>query len=391
MLKMNFVIFSYNFPPGNDAEAFCTARFASALVHCGHNVHVVTMDRVAKIDKYIYDQVVDARITITRVPDKNRRLPLFSRLRFVTNSAGAENFSECIKAVKNALRKYDNPILISRANPNSSMIIGWYCRKFASVWIAHASDPIPIPGRDTNPLSRYRFEYRYWMKKALKDADYVSVTCDNAIRAFKEEYGCLTRDVKFIVTPHIGHPPLKIKDPGCERSCRLGMEEKLIVHKGVLCNGRGGPELADAVRMLNREGKRCAFVQVGPLENETDLFDKDRLVRRSKYADADVLYVPDLQVPLPFCPFLSSKIVYMIYTDKPILLFSHVDGASAELARKYPEAGIFFADFTKPETLINALRSALNCTNCEIDRSRIRMEFMREKIVRNFVKAIGGK
>ena len=386
---MNFVIFSYNFPPGNDAEAFCTARFASALVHCGHNVHVVTMDRVAKIDKCVYDQVVDARLVITRVPDKKRRLPLFSRLRFVTNSAGAENFSECIKAVKNALRKYDNPVLVSRANPNSSMIIGWHCRKFASLWVAHASDPIPIPGRDTNPLSRYRFEYRYWMKKAFNDADFVSVTCNNAIRAFKEEYGCLTRDVKFIVTPHIGHPPLKTSEQGDDRLCSSDEREKLIVHKGVMCNGRGGPELADAVRALNREGQRCAFVQVGPLENETDLFSKDRLVRRAEFADADVLYIPDLQVPLPFCAFLSSKMVYMIYTDKPILLFSHVDGAAAELSRKYPEAGIFFADFTKPETLITALKLALECRPCEIDRTRIRKEFMRETIVRNFIKAIG--
>jgi len=47
---MNIVIFSRNFYPQNDAEAFCTTRFASALAEIGHNVHVVTAEYPCDFD-----------------------------------------------------------------------------------------------------------------------------------------------------------------------------------------------------------------------------------------------------------------------------------------------------------------------------------------------------
>lgn len=381
---MNIVIFSYNFLPMNDAEAYCTTRFASALTYMGHSVHVVTMDHKFKVRKEVYEQLVDSQLTITRVPIEFKEKPIWTRLRFFTFEWEAINFNACIKAVKTALMGLDHPILVTRSNPIASAIVGWHCRKCANKWVAHLSDPIPIPGRELSWRNIHRLVNHCWIRRTLRDADYVSVTCPNAIRAYKDEYGSHTSRATFIVTPHIGEPKLHIGTDSASSSDEI----KQIVHNGIMCAGRGAPELAKVIEALDATDYKCEFIQCGQVDDISALFYNNPLIRRMDRCDGDVEYIPDLNVPLAYCPFLSSKFVYRVYDDKPILLYTHPDSFSAELARKYPEAGIFFADNTKTDSLLRTVKTAFKCDRESIDRTGIRQEFTREKVIGDFMRFV---
>lgn len=382
---MNFVIFSYNFLPLNDAEAYCTTRFASALSFMGHSVTVVTMDHKSGVSDQVYHQLIDDKLRIVRLPIIRKEKPLLARIRYFTYEWEAVCFSSCIKKVKEILSETEEPILITRTNPLASSIVGWHCRRYAKKWIAHLSDPIPIPGRDTGWKNTHKYVNNYWMKHTLRDADIVSVTCPNAVRAFQDMYGSITKNTRFIVTPHIGDPPLRSV---LEKSQTSEEEVKQIVHKGLMCFGRGAENLIDAVAKLNNNGLRCEYIQCGQVDDVNYLFTNNPFARRLDRCDGDVEYIPDLKVPLPYCPFLSSKFVYRIYDNKPILLYTNKDSLSAELAMKYPEAGIFFADNSKAGALKETLKKALSFDPATIDRSRIRQEFTRERIGNDFLSAI---
>lgn len=382
---MNFVIFSYNFLPLNDAEAYCTTRFASALAFMGHNVTVVTMDHKSGVTENVYDQLVSKDLQIVRLPVLRKERPLTDRLRYFTYEWEAVCFSSCIKKVKEILSKTKDPILITRSNPLASSIVGWHCRKFAKKWIAHLSDPIPIPGRDTDWKNFHKYVNIFWMNRVLRDADIVSVTCPNAIRAFHDKYGSVTKKTKFIVTPHIGDPPLsQSSSPGNI----AGNQLRQIVHKGIMCHGRGAEALIEAVSELNKKGEKCEFIQCGQVDDVGHLFENNPFARRQDRIEGDVEYIPDLDVPLSYCPFLASKFVYRVYDNKPILLYTNKDSLSAQLAMKYPEAGIFFADNSKAGALKETLKKALSFDPATIDRSRIRQEFTRERIGNDFLSAI---
>ena len=379
---MNFVIFSYNFLPLNDAEAYCTTRFASALAYLGHVVHVVTLEHPQRVSSTVCDQLIDPQLKITRVESTIKKNPYLSRLRFRTYEWEADNFSKCIKAVKLELAQLDSPILVTRSNPLASSIIGWYCRKEASKWVAHLSDPIPIPGRDMG-WCVHGIANRFWMRRVLRDANFVSVTCPNAIRAYKDEYGKFADKTRFIVTPHIGDPALKKKDENIENA----HEGINIVHNGVMCAGRGAPELASAIQKLNAEGIKCQFIQCGQVDDVSELFEKNQYVYRRESCPVDIEYIPDLKVPLEYCPFLSSKFVYRVFDDKPILLYTNPDSVSAELARKYRNAGIFVADNMQNDSLYIALKNLMQ-KEMVVNRERLRSNFTREKIINDFTAHI---
>lgn len=382
---MNFVIFSYNFLPLNDAEAYCTTRFASALAYMGHSVDVITMQHPQKVSNDVYRQLVDERVRITRIPAKPKYKPLFSRIRYLTYEWESVDFYICINEVLKKLQNLDEPFLITRSNPLASSIVGWHCCKYAKKWIAHLSDPIPIPGREKGWRSIHGNLNRFWMRRVLQDADIISVTCPNAIRAFQEEYGKYACKTRFIVTPHIGEPPLQTKSVYKEETTDRKIH---IVHKGVICAGRGAPELAKAVQRLNEDGYFLDFVQCGQVDDVGYVFENDPLVRRMDSCNVDIEYIPDLMVPLNYCPFISSKFVYRIFDDKPILLYTKIDSFSAELASKYPESGIFLADSTKNGSLVKALRTILELSEKSFNRNRIRTLFRRDTIINDFISNI---
>lgn len=379
---MNFVIFSYDFLPDSGAESWCSSRFAGALAQCGHNVHVVTVERPGAVSKEIYDLIVGPNVRVTRVSICPCHKPVIARARYLTFEWEAVNFSACISAVRNALREMPDAVLVTRSNPLASTIVGWNCRAGARKWVAHLSDPIPIPGREENWRCLHGHVNRFWMRRALRDADVISVTCPNAVRAYRDAYGDLAARARFIVTPHIGEPVL----PRTEEVPRSDDGVARIVHHGVMCAGRGAPELADAVKTLNAQGVKCAFVQCGQVDDVTSVFDSDPHVHRAEKCVSDIEYIPDLMVPLSYCPFLSSKFVYRIFDDMPILLKTRTDSFSALLARQFPNSGI--VTIAENDDFVVKLKEAIALTGRHFDRSALRKLFSREEVVNGFISVV---
>jgi 2-hydroxychromene-2-carboxylate isomerase len=55
---------------------------------------------------------------------------------------------------------------------------------------------------------------------------------------------------------------------------------------------------------------------------------------------------------------------------------------------EYPEAGLFWVDRDRLETVEEALARALACSPAEIDRTRIRAAFSETEIARTFEKNV---
>ena len=396
---MNFVVFNFSFLPLSGPESFCTTRFASALAYAGHNVQVVTMDWPSGVDAEVYDFLVDKRIRITRVPlKKPARAPIWSRIRYLTHEWRAVNISNCIKVLKTVLKNTDSPILISRTHPIASLIVAWHCRRYASKWIAHFSDPIPLYGQGGINLKIKSGLASFWVRRALRDATAISLTCERAKRFYAETYGWLFNDARSIVVPHIGDPSLT--QLMLDDNKRQGSATATILHSGLLYPDRGARQIIDAVGKLNKKGIACKFVQVGEIDASikaavegsafVDVVNNiDPVVSARAQKEADMIFVPDLLTHFPYSPFCASKFAYQVFGDKPIVVFSRSDSLMGECSRKFPEAGLFFADVDKPCSLEAAVETAIGNIGRDFDRTGLRAIFSRKLVSDNFIDAVG--
>ena len=387
---MNFVIFGYNFPPMCNAEAFCSARFASALAQAGHNVHVVTMDHPWAIEKSVYDVLVDRTIKITRIPLSDKTAPnkFFWRIIYRFRPRTACEIPLCVTTLRKVLKETKAPILVSRSLPEISSIVAWYCRKYAAKWIAHFSDPFPFSMGVWRTCVDYIFA-RWeiiWGKRIIRDSDVISVTCEAAKRYFRDFYGSIFDGKDVIVTTHIGEPPITTAQTR-RKDCR----GELVVHAGGLWMSRGAREVAEAFEELNLEGCKHYFCQVGEIEHEAK-----RLFANKQWANvidnaspdlaaavlkmADACFIPDMKTELSYSPFLPSKFVYQLFTDTPIVAYTVKDSDMARYAERFPEAGIVFADSNEKGSLARAFKLAGQIKKCEVNRDRIRGVFTRKAI-----------
>ena len=392
---MNFVIFSYSFPPRCGAETFCSARFASALAQIGHNVHVVTMDHPKAISQDVYDFLVDRRITITRVPLADKQgLKILPRVMHRMRGREACDFANCINVLRDVLAKTESPVLVSRSMPEVSNMVAWHCRKYATKWIAHFSDPFPwttggSPSVVGKVFARWGLD---WGRRIIRDADVVSVTCESAKRYFMETYGKVFVGKKVIVTSHIGEPPL-LTSKTWKKDCN----GTLVVHTGGLGRSRGAVQAIDAIRKLNADGGLFSFYQVGDIDKDiSDCFVDvacTRLINdiapdfaMAVSAAADVCFIPDMKTHLAYSPFLPSKFVYQVFSDTPIVVYSFKDSEMARYASRFPEAGIVFADIEIKDSLVTAFEIASHMDENSIRRDDIRALFSRRAIAALYEK-----
>ena len=393
---MNFVVFSYSFPPLNDSEAFCSARFCSAVADMGHVVHVVTMDHPADTPQEIVRQLVSPALKITRVPLWWTRKHLWSRLRYLTTELGSGNFSLAIETLKKVLGQYESPILISRSFPESSHVISYYARHLAKMWIAHFSDPIPFAFGDDDSLKvwMWRQVSLRWMRRAIKGCDAVSLTCGEARRFYHETYGALFDAKPVLVNQHVGNPPLK---GGC--TWRKPFTEKLIVHSGGLNAERGARQIVDALNVLNGNGLKFRFIQAGNCDQETERIFAGRpdievlgTVRpdlaSAVVESADISLVSDVQVPMEYTPFMPSKFVYQLFSDRPLVLYSKPGSPMWRVAAENPSAGLFLADYTHPSSLPAAVQRAVAEPFNMRWREPLRKKFDRAVVAENFLRQL---
>lgn len=441
---MNFVIVTPGYYPHKGAESYCATRFASALANAGHSVHIVTAERPTEMYENSYDALLHPAVKVSRVRGAHRhhRFPYISWRWLSVFDDDSFSIPGYIAEVKSILAQYENPVLISRTYTWSALTVAWHCRRFAAKWIAHFSDPM-LDGDQNTKLGRLsHFFKKMWMRRAMRHADAISVTCKRVKWYYREQLGPCVDKAKFILATHIGDFKLEGKSSSCkfesEKKVRGGVaieqpvlrgigegannsspgqsnnlnnlshvalakEDRTIrtiLHDGDIYASRG-LQILDAVKNLNEQGFAVEFVQGRAVNNEGDrkrilstphcfILNKDSPDElRAQAKAAQVSFVADFNTDgLSYSPFLMSKFVYQLFTDKPIVVLSKLESEKHDYCVAYPEAGLFFADLKEPGSLEKAIKAALTADPKTFDRTRIRERFSEEHIAAEFVEQL---
>lgn len=342
---------------------------------------------------------MDERVKITRVKAELKHFIKSVSLRqLMVRNDDMRNVPRFCRAVKKVLRQYDHPILITRAMPLTSVIVGLKTRRYASKWISHFSDPMPCfpPKGKVAWLNDYLT--RRWMKKAIAAADVLSVTCPLAVRYYQETYAKEAAGKKFVVALHIGDHKLG-RAP--EKVSESVFARPVILLPGDIYEKRGDA-IFESVDRLNASGTPCLFVMDRPPWPEVVRHFRETpnalslgirgggAFCRNLNATASVVFVADFIRDLDYSPYLMSKFVYQVYEDRPIVVYAKSESCMADYCRRYPEAGLFFAEAGDLESLIAALKQALVCDVSQIRREAIRREFAAEAVAKKFMEDIEG-
>ena len=105
-------------------------------------------------------------------------------------------------------------------------------------------------------------------------------------------------------------------------------------------------------------------------------------------AACDVSLISDVQVPMDYTPFMPSKFVYQLFSDKPLVLYSKPGSPMWRAAEKYPSAGLFLADYTIPATLPSAIKRAVNAVFDANMRDCLRREFDKQTVAEHFISQL---
>lgn len=387
---MNIVIYSYNFFPQADPESYCSTRFASALARAGHNVTVVTMDWPMQVSKDNYNALVAEELKIVRLPFSHKKnSPIKALFWYGHKSQMAVDVPRSVDAVSKILKNLDHPILITRAMPVCSALVGLRTSKYAKIWIAHFSDPAPWMGyADTIGHRLLKRLEENIVHKTFDRADGISVTCRQAMRYFKDYYGKGFDSEKTFILTHIGDYRLGASPSLTE----IDNNNPVLLHTGMLFSRRGGMIIPRIMKDFKDAGYNYKFIQVGNVDPEIQdvLKNEDNIeihntVSLEKSLEmcskAKVLFIPDVQSDLGYSPVLPSKFVYRIMDNQPIVVYSYKDSALHDYATEYPEAGVFWAEMDNIESLKNAIVKAMNMDVSQIDRTSIRKCFAEDSIV----------
>lgn len=394
---MNFVIVSPLFYPQKNAEAYCATRFASALANAGHEVWVITDEYHVESEEGGFEKLVHPELHIVRIPNVppvNEKWPYFSLRCMMVLESDTRKVLPYVVEVRKVLKCLVRPILITRSYPWFSVCVGWRCRQYATKWIQHFSDPM----LDWDPwcnLAYFRMlSLRFWMKRVMRYADAVSITCKRVQWFYREKVGACVDEAHFILATHIGD--FKLTD----RSHMARSFNGIIFHDGDIYGGRG-MQIIDAVGRLNAKGIKCEFIQGRPVADVRDrqkilsspycsIIEDDVAVElRDKALRSQISFVADFnEEGLAYSVHLMSKFVYQLFTDKPIVVLSKLESEKHDYCVRFPTAGLFFADMAIPESLDAAIEAALAVDPNTIDRCAIRQEFSEEKIASVFVEEI---
>lgn len=394
---MNFVIFSYNFLPQSDPEAYCTTRFASGLSRAGHKVIVVTMNWEQKVSNETMDALIDDNLIVKRVQFSDKiNSPIKALIKYGVKDQSAVDVNNCANVVLKQLESLDNPILITRSTPVTSAMVGLKCRKKARYWVAHFSDPLPWFGyADTIGHKLLKFREIRIIRNVLLKADKISITCNYVSYYFKEVYGKAFNGNKIINVTHISDERL---GKGIKKLDEVNHIPK-ILHLGMLYPQRGGKIIPMLMERLKTQNKNIKFVQVGLIDktlestfnslDNVDVFSDLTLEQSLKYCrNSDIIFIPDVETDMDYSPVLPSKFAYRLFDFQPIVVYCKRKSDLHDFAISYPKAGIFWAEEGNLNSLEDAINSALTCNINNIDRTKIKECFSEKTIIKNFIKSI---
>lgn len=363
---MVIVCFSYNAPPQNDPEAFCTARFLSALAAKGIHVHLVTMDHEPSIDPELMSFFLDSRVNVTRIPIErpSRIANAINNVRYRFHGPLAHPLSQCISTVNSVLRDYENPILLTRSYPIISNIVGYYCRPNAAHWVAHFGDPYPGFGMYSRRHFWKHHADLWWAKRIFLRASVITVTCRNATRWFSDTLKIGVVKKTEVVT-HIGFPHLTKRPSAFSHS-----DEVRFAHVGFWSERRYLTAVLAEFRAANALNPRIRLEQHGPMDVAE--FDETRGLNSAYFrahsnrpispktassilSEADINIVVDQNDQLNYCPYLASKFAYGVASGRPILAIGQSDSEMAKLHSEF--GGFYFSDIRSSGNLRDILLS----------------------------------
>ena len=401
MPELDIVCVSFNFLPMNDAEALCTARTLSALAQSGAKIQLITSDSYPTLSQDLVDELLDRQISITRVP-LNITWP---RIRSLLTYGIADPKCSWIKAATqitaHLLQQYRNPpVLISRSMPIVSNIVGYYCRRHASMWIPHFSDPFPPDEWQNHWYSRFAKPFnRWWARKILSKADLVSVTCPNAIRYIEEKSGLDFRKKSWVLT-HLAIPKLRSGNYELEKTDR---DEFILAYIGNLMTRRRPELLLKGFQLANEKYPEIKLLVYGNVDDE--ILDNcrrdgllDKLYLRSKdnlnpreaadlQEQVDVNIIVDTDLNLPYSPFILSKYPHCVCAGKPLLMISSPDSAMKYYTDKY--GGGIFVSFSSAEDVSTAIIKLYEGRRKnDFPSSQYMAQFSPESIIKPFVEKI---
>jgi glycosyltransferase involved in cell wall biosynthesis len=322
-------------------------------------------------------------------------------VRFQFHSQRVEWIAPAIRATRAVLHQYENPILLTRAFPMVSNLVGYYCRGDAKAWVAHFSDPYPPFEWQNHWYSRFvRPVNRRWARRILKNADLVTVTCPNATRYIEEKSGYSFRHKAEVVT-HLALPKLK---PGGFKLDRKP-DEFVIAYIGTMMLRRRPDLLLKGALLAMECHPEIRFLQYGHVDEEIlrlcrsspafqrlDIRHIGNLSPRDAadlQEQVDVNVIVDTDLGLSYSPFILSKFPHSVCAGRPMLMLSAGDSEMARMTAKY--GGGEFVPFSTPEAVAEAIcrlfarrKEKINSANLE----EYMAEFSPERIAQPFFERL---
>lgn len=396
------ICYSEIFVPLCNAEAFCTTRFLSALAAEGCKVYVVTHEYLQELPEDVVAELQHPDITVIRVPPVKRPVPLWKRF-LKRKEYGINWLLNTSKAAQSELKKlliqHPDAVLLSRCMPIHSHLTVLPLRKHAKFWVAHFSDPFPMLLRNISVTERLANMIRRWyVKRILKSADMVTVTCPRAIRFFLKEYGERFAR-KFMVATHIGTPGLapdeslqsaasecKVNDPDCF----------WVFHTGYLY------EIVQPLLDIADELDKMRVIQYGKSTGIPDALrslswcriapDGESTPRASTtfFEMADVNIIVEPHFPYPFSPLIRSSMAYVLQSDTPVFVIAVRDSDTHDLAKKFPE--LYYADIDSPNEIVETMLKIKADSDVGVINTpslELRTLFSAEHVAREFLVEIG--
>ncbi len=332
----------------NDAEAFCTARFLSALAAKGHEVELLTVDHQSQLEKSVCDALLHPSIQIRRIPLAPAPAGSFGDVwTYKYLSDYATRIAALVRHVKEHLAACNvKPVLLTRASPTISNVVGLHVRDFASLWVAHFSDPSPGIGAYSGRTRHIELIESWWAKRTLNSADIVSVTSRNAVRWFRERHKP-SPSTRFHVAYHVGTPSLEATD----RLDCFAPSQVNFAHVGFWGERRYMEDVLREFEEACHARPQLALHQFGPIDPGT----ADKLARikwltvnsgstdprmSTAILESDSINVViDQYDRLPYSPYLPSKFAYAVASGRPILAIGQPD---SEMGKLFEEYGCFY-------------------------------------------------
>lgn len=382
----------------NDAEALCTIRLLSALVEYGANVHLIAADLPPTLDQTIQQELMDKRIRTTYVrADAGRFSRLKAGVKFQFHSQRLEWIEPAIKATDEVLKEYKDPVLMTRAFPLASNIVGYHCRKNARAWVAHFSDPYPPFEWQNHWYSRFvRPIHRRWARRILKTADLVTVTCENVIPYIEEKSGMPFRHKSEVVS-HLALPKIKRGTFKLDRK----PDEFVIAYIGTMMVRRRPDLLLKGALLAMERHPEIRFLQYGHVDEEILNLCKSspafqrldmRHIGNLSPRDAadlqeqvDVNVIVDTDLGLPSSPFILSKYPHSVCAGRPMLMLSAENSEMARMTAMY--GGGEFVPFSSAEAVADAICRLFARRNQKTDPAileKYQAEFSPARIARPF-------